>query len=138
MEATRLTPREKEVIELTAYGLSQDEVACHLEISRHTVDELLRRSKRKLGLQKATELTAWYYTRKYHIQLQLSDKLRRLVSAALLGLAMFALIAEHTEMIRTMRTPLRAANGRAARGRRGRRNEFDYELTEDDLYLISA
>ncbi|WP_159523773.1 sigma factor-like helix-turn-helix DNA-binding protein [Sunxiuqinia indica] len=134
---TTLTPKEFEVVELTAFGLSQDEIANHLQKSRHTVDELIRRAKRKLQLQKATELTAWYFTRRYNISLNLSQSLRKLVSAALLSLAVFSMTIENHNMLRVLRTPSRTCSGRTS-GRSGRsRNEYDFNDYETDKLKIA-
>ena len=120
METKVLTNREYEVAELIARGLSKKEIADFLEISPFTVDELLRRAKTKLHLQKSTEITAWYYISKYHISISISERLRRVVSAALLLISLYAIIGTSTELLRVFnsgRTIARTMAGRTTRGR---------------------
>jgi DNA-binding CsgD family transcriptional regulator len=45
-----LTPREREVVTLAGRGLRSKEVAAHLGVSVRTVDNLLLRAYRKLGV----------------------------------------------------------------------------------------
>lgn len=54
-----LTPREKEVLELLAAGRSNDEIADHLVISRHTVARHRENIMRKLGLHNRSELVKY-------------------------------------------------------------------------------
>lgn len=81
-----LTKRESEVVELVAWGAAQKEVAEQLGISRFTVDNILRKAKEKLHLQKVNELSAWYFCTKFHISMPLNPLKRGLVSAIFLAL----------------------------------------------------
>lgn len=90
MEAT-LTPREFQMVELTALGLAQKEIAERLRVSIHTVDVTIRHAKEKLHVQKSTEIAAWYFISKYHIRLSLSETVRRMVSLSFLSLITFTL-----------------------------------------------
>lgn len=47
-----LTPRENEIVELTALWASQKEIAAHLGISINTVDTTIRHAKERIGCQK--------------------------------------------------------------------------------------
>jgi len=54
-----LTPREKEILHLTAEGLSQQEIAERLFIDRRTVETHRRNLRRKLGVRTQTDLVIW-------------------------------------------------------------------------------
>ncbi|MGE3618974.1 MAG: LuxR C-terminal-related transcriptional regulator [Acidimicrobiia bacterium] len=53
---TSLTPREADIVRLVARGLSSKEVATTLALSRRTVDNVLLRAYRKLGVANRYEL----------------------------------------------------------------------------------
>lgn len=71
MEATLLSNREYQMVELTAFGLAQKEIANKLRISAHTVDVTIRHAKEKLRVQKSTELAAWYFISNYKLTLNI-------------------------------------------------------------------
>lgn len=60
MARTQLTPRENEVLNLVIGGLSNDEIAAHLAISRRTVEAHLRTLFRKTGVVRRAQLAALY------------------------------------------------------------------------------
>lgn len=80
-----LTPREAEVVELIAFGLSQKEVAANLCISPATVDVTLKNAKLKLGVQKSSEISAWYFISRYKISVDLSPVKRAMISLSFLA-----------------------------------------------------
>lgn len=88
---TTLSPREMEMVELTAFGLAQKEIAERLRVSIHTVDVTIRHAKEKLHVQKSTEIAAWYFISKYNIRLSLSETVKRMVSLSFLSLIAFTL-----------------------------------------------
>ena len=53
-----LTPRERDVATLAAQGWASKRIAAHLEVSVRTVDNLLQRVYRKLGVSRRDELAA--------------------------------------------------------------------------------
>jgi DNA-binding CsgD family transcriptional regulator len=53
-----LTPSEQEVARLIAAGMTNQQVAARLGMSRHTVDGRLRRVFAKLGVNTRVEVTA--------------------------------------------------------------------------------
>lgn len=59
----KLSKREEEVLELVAHGLSVDEIAGIFFRSTETVKRTIQNIKLKLSMQKATELTAFYWCR---------------------------------------------------------------------------
>jgi DNA-binding CsgD family transcriptional regulator len=54
--ANRLTPREREIVELVATGATNREIAAHLVLSPRTVDHHLRQVFAKLGISSRAEL----------------------------------------------------------------------------------
>jgi len=54
-----LTPREQEILELLAEGLTNDDIADHLVISRHTVARHRENLMRKLDLHSRSELVKY-------------------------------------------------------------------------------
>ena len=61
VDETRLTPREREVIDLIADGLSNKKVAARLHISTHTVKSHVRNIMEKLALHSRLELASWVH-----------------------------------------------------------------------------
>lgn len=59
--ASRLTPRELEVLRLLANGLGQDEIARHLFISRKTVATHIEHVLQKLGVRTRAQAVAFAY-----------------------------------------------------------------------------
>jgi two-component system response regulator NreC len=62
-ELDGLSPRETEVLRLTALGFTSGEIATKLHISRRTVESHRKRIHRKLGLDKRSELVRYAMTR---------------------------------------------------------------------------
>ena len=62
MPRFQLTNREDEVLRLTLDGLSNDEIAARLEISRRTVETHVRTLFRKAGVTRRAQLAALYRT----------------------------------------------------------------------------
>lgn len=127
---TTLSPREMEMVELTAFGLAQKEIASKLRISDHTVDVTIRKAKEKLHIQKSTELAAWYFIKKYALQIDLPQVKRSMISLSFLSVMLFSIFM-HYEPERARRAPRaqKAANTRTmSRTRRGDTGE-DYQLT---------
>ena len=70
VEAYGLTPREVEVTRLVARGLSTDEIAATLFLSRHTVRDHLKASFEKVGVSSRGELTSKLFAEHYHAPLE--------------------------------------------------------------------
>ena len=66
VEAYALTAREVEVTRLTARGLSTDEIAATLFVSRHTVRDHLKAIFEKVGVSSRGELTSKLFAEHYH------------------------------------------------------------------------
>lgn len=84
----KLGDRERQVVRFIAWGASQKEVADELGISRRTVDNIVRRVKEKLHLQKNTELSAWFFCTSFGISFDLSP-LKRKLGAVILAVLLF-------------------------------------------------
>jgi DNA-binding CsgD family transcriptional regulator len=69
VEAYGLTPREVEVTKLIARGLSTDEIAAELFLSRHTVRDHLKAIFEKVGVSSRGELTSKLFAEHYHVPL---------------------------------------------------------------------
>ena len=54
-----LTPRQIEVLELTACGLSGKQIASRLGISRRTVEDHFTRMRERTGTRTTSELVCW-------------------------------------------------------------------------------
>lgn len=107
-----LTKRESQVAELLAWGASRKEAADQLNIATNTILTISRNIFRKLGIQKATELSVWWFCRHFGISLALSPVKRRFGAAILLMLFLMATFTDHPQAVR--------------RVRRDRSNEYEY------------
>ena len=59
LEAVRMTPREKQVINLIAEGLSNKEIAARLNVATHTVKSHVRNVMEKLTLHTRLQIAAY-------------------------------------------------------------------------------
>lgn len=84
-----LAPREKQVLERVAWGASYKEAAAFFKISIRTVDNTLRHIKEKVGLNKITELSAWWFCTNYNISFDLSPIARQSIATVCLCLFFF-------------------------------------------------
>lgn len=98
-----LTRRERQVLELTAWGNSQKEIAYELDLKVGTVDSHLKHIKEKTGLQKATELECAWLVKRFHIPvIDIPERYRVRIAAALLALSVFS-VCVNFEMLRVYR-----------------------------------
>lgn len=58
-EGVQMTPRQREVIELIAEGMSNKKIAAELHISIHTVKSHIRHIMKKLDLNTRLQISAW-------------------------------------------------------------------------------
>ncbi len=72
MGAGKLSIREKQIAELIAWGAAKKDISAALGISESTVNNTARNIYNKIGLQKATELSAWYFCTTFNISFGLS------------------------------------------------------------------
>ncbi|MBZ0307165.1 MAG: response regulator transcription factor [Anaerolineae bacterium] len=59
---SQLSPREREVLEFMAKGMTNPEIAHKLSVSENTVRFHLKNIYSKLGVSNRTEAAAWYFT----------------------------------------------------------------------------
>lgn len=59
LEAVRMTPREREVVELISEGLSNKEIASRLGVATHTVKSHVRNVMEKLALHTRLQIAAY-------------------------------------------------------------------------------
>ena len=57
--ANTLSPREREVAQLIARGLTNREIGDRLELSERTIETHVARICRKLGFRRRTQIAAW-------------------------------------------------------------------------------
>lgn len=69
VEAYALTPREVDVTRLVARGLSTEEIAAELLLSRHTIRDHLKAIFEKVGVSSRGELTSRLFAEHYHAPL---------------------------------------------------------------------
>lgn len=77
----KLTVREDEILRLHSIGLTPDEIADRLCISRETVRKTICNIKIKLQLQKASELAAYYWCNYFGTSLE--EQRKQILSACL-------------------------------------------------------
>jgi DNA-binding CsgD family transcriptional regulator len=108
MKQRKLTPREHQILELTAWGNSQKEIAYELDLRVRTIDTHLKNIKGKTGLQKATELECAFFIKKCHVPvIDIPEKYRARIATALLALSIFTAVFHTTDMLRVFRGNMR-------------------------------
>ena len=125
-----VTPREMQVIELISQGFSQKEIAEILQCSVYTIDVHVKHIKQKTGLQKATEITAAYYYKRYGLPLvNLPGRVRKVIAAALVVLSIFVAVLDISDFLRVMRSTTRTVRTVSRTGARRVRSSKTYQLT---------
>ena len=102
-----LTKRQKQFIERLAWGASYKEVADFFHVSWNTVDNTLRKAKERIGLNKVTELAAWWFCTNYNISLDLSPIARQYIASWCICLFFFGEVAVITNTSYPPRRPKR-------------------------------
>lgn len=75
-----LTKREAQIAELLAWGAAKKEVADHLNLSPRTIENTARNIYQKLEIQKATELSVWYFCTHFNISFELNPIRRTIIA----------------------------------------------------------
>jgi DNA-binding CsgD family transcriptional regulator len=124
MNATAvLTRREREIVELIAWGECKKGVASRCHIAVRTVENHVRNIYEKTGVTKVNELSAWYFCTHYNIPLTMSPLIRRAMAVVLLAIfSTFINLESNNLYLRARRVEQLSA--------RPRRSE--------ELYLITA
>lgn len=104
MKPVKLGARECEVLECIAWGASQKETASLLGIALRTVDNTVRKIKLKIGRQKASELSAWWFCTHFNISFDLSPMARKNLACDMLAFFVFAGIGFKSDPIYVRRT----------------------------------
>lgn len=124
MNATAvLTRREREIVELIAWGECKKGVASRCHIAVRTVENHVRNIYEKTGVTKVNELSAWYFCTHYNLPLTMSPLIRRVMAVLLLAIfSTFINLESNNLYLRVRRVEQLSA--------RPRRSE--------ELYLITA
>ncbi len=120
-----LAPRETEVAELLAWGASKKEVADRLDISVHTVENTARNIFSKIGIQKATELSVWWFCTRLHVPFEMSPLKRTAIAIFLLLSILPKDILHSGDSLRIFRTRTTQSSRRAS-SRRDDTLHIDY------------
>lgn len=83
-----LTQRESQIAELLAWGGARKEVADRLNITVKTVEVTTQNLYRKIGIQKATELSVWWFVTRMNVPISMDPWKKTLVSCMFLLIIM--------------------------------------------------
>lgn len=132
-----LTPREREIAELLAWGASKKEIPDLLiihdgkgPISIHTVENITTSIYNKLRIQKVSELCTIYFCTRFNISMDLSPIKRRLFTIVCL-LLLTPEIFLHSDMLRPQR--FQQNTTRVTRVRRA-----NCKTSKDNIYGIEC
>lgn len=99
-----LSKRELEVSELLVFGATCKDVANSLFLSVDTIITHKKNIYRKLKICKETELSKWYFCRRFNISINIKPITQAIVSIAMLLLLGGNMIVNRsTDMVRTAR-----------------------------------
>lgn len=105
IEISKLTRREKEIAEQLAWGRAKKEIADILFIAEDTVENHTRNIYSKIGCQKATELSAWWFCTRYSISLDQNPIAKRIVTFLLFMIVSISAVQHYDyQFMRTSRT----------------------------------
>lgn len=114
----KLTDRELEYAELLAWGGARKEVAERLGVADSTVINTAKVIFRKLGIQKVTELSVWWFVMKANVPISMDPWKRTLPSLLLLliilprELSFSGDVFRRSERTRIVRTAARTRRSR--------------------------
>ena len=94
-----LTKCQNEILAYTAAGLSVKEIANHTYRSFFTVQKTISNIKEKTGLQKATELVAYYFCQNF-LKIEFADFRKQILSVSLVILLFLSEYSIRNEYIR--------------------------------------
>lgn len=127
-QKSSLTERELQIAELLAWGASKKEVPGMLqkiygghEISVHTVENIARNIYAKLHLNKASELSAWYFCNIHHVD-PAGSPFRKLRSAVYSIVFLLILLPTTLDLDQALR-PQRVRTTRVERVVRSRKKD---------------
>jgi DNA-binding CsgD family transcriptional regulator len=104
--AIRLTRQEERMLSLTAVGLSVKEIGDKICVSPYTAQNTLHNIKDKLGLQKATELAAYYWCKLFEVDYA-EVKKKVLATTMFILFGVFVAFSADESMLRARRLRIR-------------------------------
>lgn len=116
-----LTPRQLEIAQWTACGLTDKEIAGRMHVSTSTITNTKRNVNEKYGFNNSCELVAFYFAAYHSVStdFDLVGKIKRVISSiALLMLMAIEIIAADSNAQRVRRSC------------RPRRNEYEIEVNK--------
>lgn len=125
-----LTPRQHEIADLLAWGASAKEIALILQLSVHTVVLHIKNIKRKLGINKITEISAYIFCTDYEVPVSYDKigNIKKVISMyiflILIGLAEF----QQMDCLRISTTRIMRSRTVSRKGKRQEEgNCFEYD-----------
>ncbi len=104
MNTISLTRRQEQISGLIACGMSKKEIADKLLISEHTVDNTLRAVYLKTGYGKINELTGWWISRRFNINIDFNELKKQIIASSMLLLIFFDLSVDPSAIITARRS----------------------------------
>lgn len=118
----KLTSRQHEIAELLAWGASAKEIASILELSVNTVVRHIKIMKKKLGISKTTEISAFIFCTDYQVPVKY-DKIGNIKK--IVSMCAFLVLIGFTEFQQMGRLMVRTSTMRVVRVRTGKRVKRD-------------
>lgn len=125
-----LSPRESQIAELLAWGAAKKEVADMLNISTRTVENFCKIIYLKIGIQKATELSVWWFTTHCGVSMDLSPFKRRIGALALFLLMLPTVFGQTNDEMARYRCSRSQQQRTAARRSQNREETFFYYIND--------
>jgi len=99
-----LTPQERDIMELLAWGASMKEVADKLNITYNSLDRRIRTIKQKIGVQKATEIAMFYFCTNFKISFSLSPIKRKIITSIMIAIMLPQIFGADAQGLRAFRS----------------------------------
>lgn len=119
-----LTEREREIAELISWGASHKEIALILSISIETVKEHVKHIKKKLGINKSTEIGAFIFCTEYNVPVH-RDKLGRIKNLIAIVTCTLAFMLVEYQQLNVIRTTT-VRNIRVTRNSKRSKNDYHF------------
>jgi len=121
-----LTARELEISQLIAWGYFRKEIADHLGISFYTVEAHLKNIYSKLGFNKDTDLTRWYFFQQ--LDVHLVNPFRKAIAVVLLLIVGLSIFQGQPNVRQVKSNYMRVSTVHITRARHQRNECDDYQL----------
>ena len=125
-----LSPRESQIAELLAWGAAKKEVADMLNLSTRTVENFCKIIYLKIGIQKATELSVWWFTTHCGVSMDLSPFKRKMGALALFLLMLPTVFGQTNDEMARYRCSRSQQQRTAARRSQNREETFFYYIND--------